>query len=70
MDYVVQTGCPDILLSPNGADEWILCPVSQKAKTWVEETLPLEEERNIAIRGFAYVVELFDSLTDRGLTVR
>lgn len=72
MDYVTPIGCPDLLLSPNGGDEWLLCPVSADAREWIEEHMPcpVYQDRSIVIRGFAYVVELFDSLTDNGLSVR
>lgn len=65
-------GCPDVLLSHNGEEEWLLMPVSREGRNWVEEHMdhPTYQDRSILIRGFAYVVELFDGLTDDGLSVR
>lgn len=72
MGYVASIGCPDVLLSRNEGEEWILCPVTLEARNWVEEHMPspVYQDRSIVVRGFHYVVELFDSLTDDGLTVR
>lgn len=70
MDYVADIGCPDILLSRGEGEEWILCPVSADARAWADEQSLGTGGRNVTIRGFTYVCELFDSLTDRGLTVR
>ena len=72
MDYVANIGCPDILLNHNGEDEWLFCPISADGRLWLEEHMPHKQyqERSIVVRGFAYVVELFDGLVDSGLTVR
>ena len=72
MDYVANIGCPDVLLSHNGEEEWLLCPITAEGRNWVEEHMPcpVYQDRSILVRGFHYVVELFDSLTDSGLTVR
>lgn len=72
MDYVANIGCPDVLFSRNEGEEWILCPVSLKARNWIDEHMPcpVYQDRSILVRGFSYVVELFDGLTDDGLTIR
>lgn len=72
MDYVANIGCPDILLSRSDGEEWLLCPITKDAREWVEEHMPypVYQDRSILVRGFSYVVELFDGLTDSGLRVR
>ena len=63
---------PDILLTPNGDDEWFIYPVTARARDWTKEHVPnaVYQDRSIVVRGFHYVVEIFDSLTDDGLPVR
>ena len=72
METVANIGCPDLLLSRGEGDEWYFCPISADSRLWIEDHMgnPVYQDRSIIVRGFAYVVELFDGLTDSGLIVR
>ena len=72
MDLVANIGCPDVLLNRSEGDDWLFCPISADARDWMDEHMgdPTYQDRSIVVRGFAYVVELFDGLTDSGLIVR
>lgn len=79
MDYVASIGIPDVLVTLEGGSHFLVQPVSGAGKEWVGENVwpdygDIYDESEYS--GATLVVnrsrlfELFDDMTDSGLTVR